>query len=247
MLEVNGISVNYRAISALRNVSLTVAEQEIVALVGANGAGKSSLLNAISGVVPLSAGTIAFEGQTISGQSPTSIVRRGVVQVPEGRQVFANLTVLENLELGAYVRTDRNMEQDIAMVHALFPRLAERHSQLAGFLSGGEQQMLAFGRALMAKPRLLLLDEPSMGLAPLVVSDIFRLMRRLNTEFGYTILLVEQNARAALALAHRAYVLTSGAVTRTGTGKELLGDPDVHSAFLGRSARPPASAAATAE
>lgn len=239
MLEVSSISVSYRAIVALREVSMQVERSEVVALVGANGAGKSTLLNAISGVVPLRAGSIAFEGAPLRGLSPTAIVRKGVVQVPEGRQVFADLTVRENLDLGAYARKIHDAPRDLAMIYEMFPRLLERSAQLAGFLSGGEQQMLALGRALMAGPRLLLLDEPSMGLAPLVVASMFRLFRRLNEEFGFTILLVEQNARAALALAHRAYVLTSGQVTQAGTGAGLLADPAVRDAFLGQSAPRP--------
>ncbi len=238
MLEVQGISAAYRAIVALREVSISVAKGEIVALVGANGAGKSTLLNTISGIVPVRGGRILFEGQPIQGRSATAIVRLGIVQVPEGRQVFANLTVRENLELGAYVRKGHDPSDDLAMIYGLFPRLQERQTQFAGFLSGGEQQMLALGRALMAGPRLLLLDEPSMGLAPMVLADMFRMLRRLKERFGLTILLVEQNARAALALAHRAYVLTSGCVTQAGTGAELLADPAVRSAFLGQSARP---------
>ena len=240
MLEVCDVSISYRAISALKNVTLAVEQSEVVALVGANGAGKSTLLNAISGVVPLRSGSIVFEGAPVNGLSPTAIVRKGVVQVPEGRQVFADLTVRENLDLGAYARGKHDAPRDLAMIYELFPRLLERTTQLAGFLSGGEQQMLAFGRALMASPRLLLLDEPSMGLAPLVIASMFRLLRRLNEEFGFTILLVEQNARAALALAHRAYVLTSGQVTQAGTGAELLADPGVRDAFLGQSALRPA-------
>ncbi len=239
MLQVAELGVAYRAITALSGVSLHVAQGEIVALVGANGAGKSSLLNAISGVVPARSGEIRFEGGALHGQTPGAIVRRGVVQVPEGRQVFADLTVLENLELGAYARGLRAARGELADIFALFPRLAERRAQLAGYLSGGEQQMLAIGRALMAGPRLLLLDEPSMGLAPLVIGEMFRLLRRLNAERGITMLLVEQNARAALSLSHRGYVLTNGRVTGTGTGAELLADPAVRAAFLGRSARIP--------
>ena len=239
MLQVTALGVAYRAITALSGVSLHVAQGEIVSLVGANGAGKSSLLNAISGVVPAGSGEIRFEGTALRGQTPGAIVRRGVVQVPEGRQVFADLTVLENLELGAYARGLRSARGDLADIFVLFPRLAERRAQLAGYLSGGEQQMLAIGRALMAGPRLLLLDEPSMGLAPLVIGEMFRLLRRLNAERGITMLLVEQNARAALSLSHRGYVLINGCVTGTGTGAELLADPAVRAAFLGRSARLP--------
>jgi len=237
MLEVRNISASYRAISALDGVSIRVAPGEIVALVGANGAGKSTLLNCISGIVPVCGGEILFECGQIHGRSPTAIVRQGIVQVPEGRQVFANLTVLENLELGAYARRGGDLPGTMATIYGLFPRLQERQTQLAGFLSGGEQQMLAMGRALMAGPRLLLLDEPSMGLAPKVVTEMFRTLRRLNEEFGITILLVEQNARAALNLAHRAYVLTSGSVIQSGSGAALLADPAVRNAFLGQSTR----------
>ncbi len=246
MLDVQGLGVTYRAITALSGVSLHVEAGEIVSLVGANGAGKSSLLNAISGVVAAQSGAIRFEGVEVRGRKPAEIVRRRIVQVPEGRQVFADLTVLENLELGAYVRGLKAARSELADVFALFPRLAERRTQLAGYLSGGEQQMLAIGRALMAGPRLLLLDEPSMGLAPLVIGEMFRLLGRLNQDRGITILLVEQNARAALGLSHRGYVLTNGVVTATGTGKQLLADPSVQAAFLGRAARPaqPASAGA---
>jgi branched-chain amino acid transport system ATP-binding protein len=237
MLELRGVSASYKAIRALTDVSIRVDQGQIVSLVGANGAGKSTLLNVISGVVPPSAGEILFEGKPILGLSPTEIVRRGIVQVPEGRQVFANLTVFENLEMGAYVRGSRAAEADLRGIFELFPRLEERRKQYAGFLSGGEQQMLALGRAVMAGPRLLLLDEPSMGLAPLVIADMFKLVKRLNESFGITVLLVEQNARAALNLSNRAYVLTTGEVSREGTGAELLQDPAVRGAFLGRAGR----------
>ena len=233
MLEMQDISVRYGAIQALRSVSMRVAKGEIVCLIGANGAGKSTVLNAISGVVSLTGGSIAFEGASIRGARASAIVRKGLVQVPEGRLVFPDMTVLENLEMGAYSRRDA-ADDTLAMVMQLFPRLAERTTQLAGLMSGGEQQMLAIGRALMARPRLLLLDEPSMGLAPLVIADIFRTLQRLRTEFGLSILLVEQNARAALMLADRGYVLTNGRITQEGTSKALLADSATQEAFLGR-------------
>lgn len=243
MLEISNLNVRYGAIKALTDVSVSVKQGDIVSLVGANGAGKSTLLNAISGTIPAEAGEIIFEGESLIRQSPGAIVRRGVIQIPEGRQVFANLTVRENLEMGAYVRGMRHARKELDTVFDLFPRLAERQSQFAGFMSGGEQQMLAIGRALMAGPRLLLTDEPSMGLAPLVIADMFRLLRRLNDALGITILLVEQNARAALRLSDRAYVLTTGQISRTGSGPELLADPEVHVAFLGRAARTTATPA----
>lgn len=237
MLELRNIVAGYGPIEALSEVSIDVQGGQIVSLVGANGAGKSTLLNVVSGIVQPIAGNIRFEGQSIARLSPTEIVRRQIIQVPEGRQVFANLTVLENLELGAYVRGLRNAGTELEIIFALFPRLFERKTQYAGFLSGGEQQMLALGRAIMAKPRLLLLDEPSMGLAPLVIADMFRLIKRLNEDFNITILLVEQNARAALRLSHQAYALTAGKVTKAGTGAALLDDRDIRNAFLGRDAR----------
>lgn len=233
MFELKDISVRYGAIQALRNVSLYIAKGEIVCLIGANGAGKSTVLNAISGVVAPTGGSIEFEGTSIRGARASTIVRKGLIQVPEGRLVFPDMTVLENLEMGAYSRRDAT-DGTLSMVMGLFPRLAERTTQLAGLMSGGEQQMLAIGRALMGSPRLLLLDEPSMGLAPLVIADIFRTLQRLRTEFGLSILLVEQNARAALMLADRGYVLTNGRITQEGTSKALLADSATQEAFLGR-------------
>jgi branched-chain amino acid transport system ATP-binding protein len=235
MLELKDVCVRYGAIQALHSVSMHVAQGEIVCLIGANGAGKSTVLNAISGVVAPLGGSIAFENANIRGARASSIVRKGLIQVPEGRLVFPDMTVRENLEMGAYSRRDAT-EGTLAMVMALFPRLAERTTQLAGLMSGGEQQMLAIGRALMAAPRLLLLDEPSMGLAPLVIADIFRTLQRLRSEFGLSILLVEQNARAALMLADRGYVLTNGRITQEGTSKALLADTATQEAFLGRMA-----------
>lgn len=238
MLEIQDISVHYGMIEAMRGVSLKVLPGQIVSLIGANGAGKSSLLNSISGVVPISAGSIRLEGEALDGSSAEKVVGRGVIQVPEGRQVFAQMTVIENLLLGAYSRRKSFTKSDMDSVFELFPRLAERHEQLAGLLSGGEQQMLAIGRALMSQPRFLLLDEPSMGLAPLVVKSIFSTLRVLNSQ-GMSILLVEQNAKAALKLSDYTYVLTSGKLTREGPSKELLNDDQINEAFLGKRVRNP--------
>ncbi len=233
MLELKNIAVRYGAIQALSGVSLQVAKGEVVCLIGANGAGKSSVLNAISGVVPVVDGSITFEGEPIRGARAGAIVRKGLIQVPEGRLVFPDMTVLENLEMGAYSRRDSTSDT-LAMVMELFPRLAERRAQLAGLMSGGEQQMLAIGRALMAKPRLLLLDEPSMGLAPQVIASIFRTLKRLRDDFGVSILLVEQNAKAALKLADRGYVLINGRIANSGSSESLLADSATQEAFLGR-------------
>lgn len=234
MLKLRDVAVRYGAVQALSGVSLEVAVGEIVCLIGSNGAGKSTLLNAVSGVIEVAGGAIDFGGQVISGQRPGRIVRQGLVQVPEGRLVFPDMTVLENLEMGGYSRGD-DLGGSLEFVLKLFPRLAERRQQLAGLMSGGEQQMLAIGRALMAKPRMLLLDEPSMGLAPVVVADIFRTLRRLREEFQLSILLVEQNAVAALKLADRGYVLTNGRITASGRAQTLLADEATQEAFLGRS------------
>ena len=233
MLELHDIRVRYGAIEALAGVSLTVEAGEIVCLIGANGAGKSTVLNAISGIVPLDSGSSTFEGAPLSKLGSTQIVRKGVVQVPEGRLVFPDLTVLENLEMGGYTQPSAGFQASLDAVFALFPQLADRRQQLAGLMSGGEQQMLAIGRALTAKPRLLLLDEPSMGLAPLVILDIFQSLRRLRTELGLTILLVEQNARAALSLSDRGYVLVNGRIAKTGKSADLAADPAIREAFLG--------------
>jgi branched-chain amino acid transport system ATP-binding protein len=233
MLEVDNICVRYGMIEGLQNVSLKVGKGQIVSLIGANGAGKSSLLNAISGVVPTSSGSIRFESQTLARSAAGKIVARGIIQVPEGRQVFAQMTVLENLRMGAYSRRASFAMSDMDAVFALFPRLAERRQQLAGLMSGGEQQMLAIGRALMARPRLLLLDEPSMGLAPLVVKMIFSVLKTLNAQ-GMSILLVEQNARAALKLSDYGYVLTTGSLSREGVSSALLADAEINEAFLGK-------------
>jgi branched-chain amino acid transport system ATP-binding protein len=231
MLRVQGLAARYGAIEALREVSLEVRSGEIVSLIGANGAGKSTTLMAISGIVRATAGTVEFEGRRIDGERADRIVADGLAQVPEGRRVFPRLTVRENLEMGGYLRSD-DLGPDLARVHELFPVLSERSGQLAGTLSGGEQQMLAIGRALMSRPRLLMMDEPSMGIAPLLVTRIFEAVKELNRH-GLTVLLVEQNARAALKLSHRAYVLETGRTTLTGSGAELLGDDRIRRAYLG--------------
>jgi branched-chain amino acid transport system ATP-binding protein len=234
LLELRGVEAGYGAITALSAVSLTVGQGEIVTLIGANGAGKSTTLMTICGVLPAWGGEILLDGQPIQQCRPGDIVRRGVVQVPEGRRIFPRLSVTENLEMGAFCRNDpAGVRRDRAAVHALFPVLAERGRQMGGTLSGGEQQMLAIGRALLAGPRLLLLDEPSLGLAPLLVRQIFEIIVRMNRERGTTILLVEQNAHLALQLAHRGYVLETGRTVIEGTGADLLDNPAVRSAYLG--------------
>jgi branched-chain amino acid transport system ATP-binding protein len=233
LLTVQKIDVYYGAVQALRGVSFTVGKGEIVSLIGANGAGKSTTLRALSGIVRPSSGSIVHDGRSIAGLPPHRIVRQGIAHVPEGRGVFANMTVRENLEMGAYARGSRQeAEESFGRVFALFPRLSERASQLAGTLSGGEQQMLAIGRALVQRPGLLLLDEPSMGLSPLLVDEIFRLILRIN-EAGTTILLVEQNASMALSVADRAYVLETGGVALSGKADELRENPKVREAYLG--------------
>ncbi len=232
LLRVEGVSSHYGRIPALAGVDIGVAQGEIVALIGANGACKTTLLNVISGVQPLTGGTVQYDGYDLAAASAAARVRLGIVQVPEGRQVFAPLTVRENLELGAYTRPIGSVAPMIEEVFDLFPVLASRQSAEAGSLSGGEQQMLAIGRALMSQPRLLLLDEPSLGLAPQMISFIFERVRVLNAK-GMSILLVEQNASLALELADRAYVLETGHVAMTGSGFELLGNPNVQSAYLG--------------
>jgi len=240
LLKIRNLQTFYGRIRVLDNVSLSVKPGEIVTLIGANGAGKSTMLNCISSLIPSREGEILFQGQRINGQPPEAIVRLGICQVPEGRQIFQPLTVLENLELGAYLRYGRrersSIQQDLNMVFSLFPVLSERSDQVSGTLSGGEQQMLAIARALMSRPKLLLLDEPSMGLAPRVVVDIFHTIRRLRQE-GLTILVVEQNARAALKIADRGYVLETGRIILQGSAAELLEDHDVKRAYLGRDYR----------
>ena len=240
MLRIRNLQTYYGRIRVLDNVSLSVKPGEVVTLIGANGAGKSTILNCISRLIPCREGEIFFQGQRINGQPPEAVVRLGICQVPEGRQIFQPLTVLENLELGAYLRYGKrnrgSIQQDMDMVISLFPVLAERLQQISGTLSGGEQQMLAIGRALMSRPKLLLLDEPSMGLAPRVVVDIFHTVVKLRQE-GLTILIVEQNARAALRIADRGYVLETGKIILQGTASELLEDHDVKRAYLGRDYR----------
>ncbi|MCL1849377.1 MAG: ABC transporter ATP-binding protein [Clostridiales bacterium] len=231
MLRIENLSVNYGGIEAVKGISLEIAEGEIVTLIGANGAGKSTTLRAIAGLIKPAAGSILFEGQDIAGLPADEIVPKGVTLVPEGRRVFPDLTVLENLKAGAYLRKD-DLSRDMEWVYSLFPILAERSWQSAGTLSGGEQQMLALGRALMSRPRLMMMDEPSLGLAPLVVKGIFEIIREINRQ-GVTILLVEQNANMALHTAHRAYVLETGRLTMQGEGKDLLNDEAVKKAYLG--------------
>ena len=232
LLRVEDLQVYYGAIHALKGVTLEVKEGEIVTLIGANGAGKSTTLRTISGLVRARSGRIEFDGADLSRLPPDRIVRLGVCHAPEGRRVFANLTVRENLEMGAYTRNDINIAADMESVLETFPRLRERIGQPAGTLSGGEQQMLAIGRALMSRPRLLLLDEPSLGLAPFMVQEIFRIIREIN-ERGTTILLVEQNAHMALATAARGYVLETGSIVLSDTGENLLVNDGVRSAYLG--------------
>ncbi len=236
MLEITGLSVFYDSIQALRNVSLRVPKGSIVCMIGANGAGKSTVLRAISGLKRLKSGEIRFNGKSINGLEPHQLVQMGIVQCPEGRGVFPNLTVDENLGLGAYARNDATrIQKDLEHVYSLFPRLQERHKQMAGTLSGGEQQMLTIGRALMARPQLLLLDEPSLGLAPQVTELIFETIEKINRE-GTTILLVEQNAQLALEAASYAYVLETGTLILEGDALKVLENPIVKQAYLGESA-----------
>lgn len=233
MLKVKNIDVYYGNIQALRNVSLEVNEGEIVTLIGANGAGKSTLLKTISGLLKPKLGSIEYLGANIDGKPAQSIVKAGISHVPEGRRVFANMSVEENLELGAFLRNDRaGIQKDLEHVYELFPRLLERRKQQSGTLSGGEQQMLAMGRALMAKPKLIIMDEPSMGLAPLMVKNIFNIIEMVNKE-GVTVLLVEQNANMALSVADRAYVLETGSIVLSGTAQELQESEEVKAAYLG--------------
>lgn len=233
ILEIKNLSVNFGGIKAVNDISMAVEEGKIVTLIGANGAGKSTILRSISGIVKPQTGEIFLNGQNILGMSPDAIVSRGITLVPEGRRVFPNLTVQENLKIGAYLRKDK-LDADLEYVYSLFPRLKERHWQLAGTLSGGEQQMLAVGRALMSKPKLVMMDEPSLGLAPLVVKSIFEIIETINGE-GITVLLIEQNANMALRIADTAYVLETGAITMAGTGAELLANDTIKEAYLGKS------------
>ena len=234
MLKIENLQVAYGGIQALRGISLEVPDGKIVTLIGANGAGKSTTLRTISGLVKAKAGSITYDGTELLGMPINKILETGVAQVPEGRHVFANLTVLENLQAGAYLRKDKDgIKKDIRWVYELFPRLEERSWQLAGTLSGGEQQMLAVGRGLMSRPKVLMMDEPSLGLAPLVVQGIFDIIREINRQ-GVTILLIEQNANMALKTADLAYVLETGRITMSGTGAELLADESVKEAYLGK-------------
>ena len=234
MLKIENLQVAYGGIQALRGIDLEVPDGKIVTLIGANGAGKSTTLRTISGLVKAKAGSVTYDGQELLGKPIHQILAAGIAQVPEGRRVFANLTVLENLKAGAYLRKDKDgIEKDIQWVYELFPRLEERSWQLAGTLSGGEQQMLAVGRGLMSRPKVLMMDEPSLGLAPLVVQGIFDIIREINKQ-GVTILLIEQNANMALKTADLAYVLETGRITMQGTGAELLADESVKEAYLGK-------------
>jgi len=235
LLEINDLSVFYGRIQALHGISLTVDEGEIVTLIGANGAGKTTTMRAISGLRPAGGGKIIFEGKDITSVRADLRVVRGISQAPEGRGIFVGMTVMENLDMGTYSRKDRKSaaaKVDLERVFQLFPRLAERKTQIAGTMSGGEQQMLTIGRALMAKPKLLLLDEPSMGLAPKLIQQIFAIIKEINQQ-GTTVLLVEQNAQQALSVAHRAYILETGSIVKAGRGADLLGDPAIKEAYLG--------------
>jgi len=234
MLKIENLVVSYGGIEALKGISLDVPDGKIVTLIGANGAGKSTLLRSIMGLVKPDNGAITYNGQDIYGLNSQKIVSTGITLVPEGRRVFPNLTVLENLKIGAYMRNDKDgIAADIRWIYDLFPRLEERSWQLAGTLSGGEQQMLALGRALMCRPKVLMMDEPSLGLAPLVIKDIFKIIQEINRQ-GMTVLLIEQNANMALKIADIAYVLETGCITMNGTGKELLENPDIKAAYLGK-------------
>ena len=237
-LEIKDLHVFYGKIEAIKGISVVVNQGEIVTLIGANGAGKTTTLKTVSGLRPVSSGAIIFDGQDISGMSAHERVELGISQVPEGRGIFPGMTVLENLEIGKYFRKDRRNEMngDLEKVYHLFPRLKERTSQTGGTLSGGEQQMLAIGRALMARPKVLLLDEPSMGLAPMMIQNIFNIITEINTSLGTTILLVEQNAQQALQRADRAYVLETGKVVKEAKASDLLNDPAVREAYLGTGA-----------
>jgi branched-chain amino acid transport system ATP-binding protein len=232
LLEVSGLKVAYGGIQAVKGISFDVRRGELVSLIGANGAGKTTTLKAITGTQPVRDGDIKFLGRSIRGQGAWDLVRQGLVMVPEGRGVFARMTIVENLQMGAYVRNDNEVQADIDKVFGIFPRLKERAEQLAGTMSGGEQQMLAMGRALMARPTVLLMDEPSMGLSPIMVDKIFEVVGDIHSR-GTTILLVEQNASRALGLADRGYVMDSGEITMSGEAKALLSDPKVRAAYLG--------------
>ncbi len=234
MLNIQNISTFYGNIQALKDISISVQEGEIITLIGANGAGKSTTLMSLCGIVPVKSGSITFDGKDITQMSPDRIVSLGISQVPEGRRIFPLLSVKENLDMGAFLRNDKEeIKKDIEYIYSLFPRLAERRNQQGGTLSGGEQQMLAISRAIMARPRLLLLDEPSLGLAPLIVQQIFEIIKKINEENNTTIFLVEQNANMALKIAHRGYVLETGTITMTDDADKLLSNEEVKKAYLG--------------
>lgn len=236
MLKIDNLTVAYGGIEALKGISLEVEEGRIVTLVGANGAGKSTTLRSIVGLTKPKGGTITYMGKNLLAMKTQEMVKNGITLVPEGRRVFPNLTVLENLKIGAFYRNDeKNIKEDMEWVYSLFPRLKERTWQLSGTLSGGEQQMLAVGRALMSRPKLMMMDEPSLGLAPLIIKDIFNIIKEVNKQ-GVTILLIEQNANAALHIADKGYVMETGRITMTGSGKELLANPEVKKAYLGDTA-----------
>lgn len=233
LLKVTGLKVAYGGIQAVKGVDFEVNEGELVSLIGSNGAGKTTTMKAITGILPINDGDIEYLGKSIRGQGPWDLVKQGLAMVPEGRGIFTRMSILENLHMGAYVRDDKaEIANDIDKVFTIFPRLKERCKQLAGTMSGGEQQMLAMGRALMSRPKVLLLDEPSMGLSPIMVDKIFEVVRDVYAQ-GVTVLLVEQNASRALAIANRGYVMDSGLITMTGPGKEMLNDPRVREAYLG--------------
>jgi branched-chain amino acid transport system ATP-binding protein len=233
LLKVTGLKVAYGGIQAVKGIDFEVREGELVSLIGSNGAGKTTTMKAITGSLPMNEGDIVYLGKSIRGQGPWDLVRQGLAMVPEGRGVFTRMTIVENLQMGAYIRTDKEaIAADLEKVFGIFPRLKERRDQLAGTLSGGEQQMLAMGRALMSRPKVLLMDEPSMGLSPLMVDKIFEVVRDVYAQ-GVTVLLVEQNASRALAIADRGYVMESGLVTMSGDAKEMLNDPKVRAAYLG--------------
>ena len=233
LLKVKGLKVAYGGIQAVKGVDFEVREGELVSLIGSNGAGKTTTMKAITGSLPINDGDIEYMGKSIRGQGPWDLVRQGLAMVPEGRGIFTRMTIMENLQMGAYIRNDKaDIAMDIDKVFGIFPRLKERSEQLAGTLSGGEQQMLAMGRALISRPKVLLLDEPSMGLSPIMVDKIFEVIRDVYAQ-GVTVLLVEQNASRALAIADRGYVMDSGLITMTGEGKTMLSDPKVRAAYLG--------------
>jgi branched-chain amino acid transport system ATP-binding protein len=233
LLKVTGLKVSYGGIQAVKGVDFEVHEGELVSLIGSNGAGKTTTMKAITGTLPIAAGDIEYLGKSIRGQGPWDLVKQGLAMVPEGRGVFTRMTIVENLQMGAYIRNDKaGIAEDIDKMFAIFPRLKERRDQLAGTMSGGEQQMLAMGRALMSRPKVLLLDEPSMGLSPIMVDKIFEVVRDVFAQ-GVTVLLVEQNASRALSIANRGYVMESGIVTMTGDAKQMLNDPKVRAAYLG--------------